>query len=130
MSEVSWGLVAVFGATGLIMAMLSSLVGMRQKIEIPLWWMNYAIWIVIVLLKNAPAPFLTILIASIIAGIVHGFMQSILLSAYKANNPWYADRMKGRESRLRLQFMTMGVVIGCAFGAIVGGIAWGLERIL
>ena len=130
MSEVSWSLVAVFGSTGLVMAMLSCLVGMRQKVEIPLWWVNYAIWIVVVLVRDVPAPFLTIVIASVVAGIVHGVMQAILLSSYKVNNPWYADQMKGRESVLRGQFIVMGIVIGTVFGALVGGIAWGLDRFI
>jgi len=124
-----WGLISGFAATGIIMALLSCLVGLRQKVEIPLWWGLYAVWVAITLLTNTSAPFLTILIASSLAGILHGTTQALLIDHYKANNPWYADKMQGSKGKLATQFVIMGIVIGIAFGAIVGAIAWGLSML-
>ena len=128
--DVSWVLISGLASTGIVIAVLSCLVGMRQKIEIPLWWMNYAAWVMIVLLTDSPSPFLTIVISSLLAGVLHGTTQAVLLRQYRRNNPWYEDRMRVPDRRLRVQFILMGVAIGGLFGAVVGGIAWGLDLFL
>ena len=129
LTDLPWGLIAALGSTGIAMALLSSLVGMRQKVEVPLWWALYAVWVAVVLLTGVQAPFRTILLASIFAGIVHGITQGLLIERYKRSNPWYADKMKGPNAKLAMMFVVMGVVIGVVFGAVVGGIAWGLARL-
>ena len=123
LSALRWDIVIILGATGIIMALLSSLVGMRQKVEIPLWWLLYAVWIVVVILMQLESVFWTILMASLAAGILHAITQSILLDRYIKNNPWYADKMTGPKSKMRMMFLIMGIIIGAGFGAIVGGIA-------
>jgi hypothetical protein len=55
MAGLPWILIGVLAATGIGMALISSLVGMRQKIENPAWWGLYAIWITIVLILSSPA---------------------------------------------------------------------------
>lgn len=127
LANLQWGLITGLSGTGIIMGLISCLVGMRQKVEIPLWWGLYAIWIAIMLFTNASAPFLTILIASGLAGILHGMTQAFLVDHYKENNPWYAEKMQGPKGKMATQFVVMGIVIGIVFGAIVGGIAWGLS---
>jgi chromate transport protein ChrA len=128
--DLSWTVVFALGATGILMALLSSLVGMRQKVENPAWWGLYALWVAFVFVFEVPSPFTTILLASILAGLLHGSTQSLLLDHYIANNPWYAEQMQGPRKKLRLQFLLMGLGIGAGFGVIVGGIAWGIDRFL
>ncbi len=124
-----WGTIIALASTGIGMALLSSLVGMRQKIEIRLWWSLYAIWVAVVLLTGIAAPFLTILIASVLAGVLHATTQGLLINHYRRNNPWYADQMKGSNAKSAAQFLMMGVIIGTGFGALVGVIAWGIARL-
>jgi hypothetical protein len=126
---ISWIHVCAFGATGMGMALLSCLVGMRQKLEIPAWWLLYVLWIVVVLVLDVRAPFRTILYASTLAGLLHGATTSMLMDQYILNNPWYAEQMQGPKPALARQFILTGVGIGVAFGALVGGIAWGLARL-
>ena len=126
---LQWGIIISLASTGIIMALLSSLVGMKQKVESPLWWGLYVIWIIVVLLLKANNPFLTILVSSILAGLLHGITQGILIEHYKKNNPWYVERMQGSNVKMAIQFVVMGIAIGAGFGAIVGGIAWGLSLI-
>ena len=61
MQDLSWPIVFGLGSTGILMALLSSLVGMRQKVEVPAWWGLYAIWVVVVLSTGNATPFRTIL---------------------------------------------------------------------
>ncbi len=61
MTELPWDLVLALSTTGVFMALLSSLIGMRPKVENPLWWAVYAVWIAIVVIADRGAPFLTIL---------------------------------------------------------------------
>lgn len=130
MSDLSWGWILVLASTGIIMALVSSLVGMRPRVEIPSWWALYAAWIVVVLVIGNDAPFRTILISSILAGIVHGLTQALLIDSYLDNNPWHADKMTGPpRSTLEFQFILSGVLFGAAFGVLVATIAWALALI-
>ncbi|MGD8867276.1 MAG: hypothetical protein PVI01_06590 [Gemmatimonadales bacterium] len=129
MAELPWTMIVVLAATGLLMGLVSCLVGMRPKVENSAWWALYAVWVAVVLLFDRGAPFLTILIASALAGALHGTTRALLLAQYRAHNPWHAKWTRGPRAKLALQFVVMGVVIGTAFGAVVGGIAWGLSRL-
>jgi hypothetical protein len=119
----------ILASTGILMALISSLVGMHPKVENPAWWGLYGIWIVVVLAWAPGAPFRTILVASTLAGLLHGVTTALLLDPYRANNPWHAERTQGPRGKLATQFIGMGVAIGLGFGAIIGGIAWGLSRL-
>jgi hypothetical protein len=129
MQDLSWPLILGLASTGIPMALASSLIGMRQKVEIPAWWGLYAVWVAVVLWTGNPAPFRTILFASTLAGVLHACTQALLLERYIQSNPWYASQMNKPRSKLRAQFLVSGVLIGAGFGALVAGIAWGLARL-
>ena len=129
LSGLRWPLVLGLAATGIPMALLSSLVGLRQKVEIPLWWALYAGWVVVVLSTGVEAVFTTITVASLLAGIAHSATQALLVRHYRRNNPWYAEQMQGSDGKLAAGFLVMGVVIGLGFGAVVGLVAWALARL-
>jgi hypothetical protein len=129
MGELPWPLIAILASTGVLMALVSCLVGMRPKVENPAWWGLYAVWVAVVLLTDRGAPFRTILVASAIAGFLHGATTGLLLERYRASNPWHAERARGPRVKVAAQFVAMGIAIGMAFGAVVGGVAWGLSRL-
>lgn len=129
MADLPWTLIAALGSTGILMALVSCLVGMRPKVENPAWWGLYTVWVTIVLLLDRSAPFRTIVIASTIAGVLNGTTVSLLLDQYRRNNPWHAEQTQGSRGKLAAQFIGMGLAIGVGFGAIVGGIAWGITRL-
>ncbi len=117
MTELPWDLVLALSTTGVFMALLSSLIGMRPKVENPLWWAVYAVWIAIVVSADRGAPFLTILVASPLSGLWHGATQAILLNQYKRNNPWHAEEDAGLEAEV------LGAVCphGCGSGHRIRG---------
>ena len=114
MAQLPWTLVAVFATTGILMGQVSCLVGMRPKVENPAWWGLYVVWMVVVFLLEPAAPFLTILVASGLAGLLHGATTGLLLNQYREHNPWHAERAKGPRVRVAAQFVAMGAVIGTA----------------
>lgn len=128
MAEISWWLVAILAPTGILMALLSCLVGMRPEIENPAWWMLYVIWVGVALAARVPTPFWTLWISSALAGLLHGITSALLLDRYVANNPWHAERMQAPRAKLAAQFVGGGVVVGTVFGALVGAIGWGIDR--
>ncbi|MEQ8766510.1 MAG: hypothetical protein RL885_21530 [Planctomycetota bacterium] len=128
MQEVSWELAVFFALSGIAMALVSCLIGMRPKVENPAWWLVYAAWIAIVILTNAPAPFWTLWIASMLAGLLHGATSALLVDRYVQNNPWHQERMQGPRKKHQLQFLIAGPIVGVVFGALVGGIGYGLAR--
>lgn len=129
MTELPWDLVLALSTTAVFMALLSFLIGMRPKVENPLWWAVYAVWIAIVVTADRGAPFLTILVASPLAGLWHGTTQAILLTQYKRNNPWHAEKLRGSRRKCLARFVLMGVAVGTVSGGVVGAIAWGLGRV-
>ncbi len=128
MQELDWTLILGLGATGVLMALVSCLVGMKARVEMPAWWVLYAVWVVVVLKVGNATPFRTILFASIVAGVLHASVQCLLLPQYIRSNPWYAEQMKKPTGTLRRQFLISGVLIGAVFGALVAGIAWWIAR--
>lgn len=127
--SLSWGFVITPAMTGVFMGLTSSLVGLRQKAEIPLWFTWYAMWIMVVLAFRGPNPFLVILIASILAGILNGLTTSLLIESYRKKNPWYAKQMEVPNRQVVRRFLMTGPIVGAVFGALIGGIAWGLSEI-
>ena len=127
MAQLPWTLVAILATTGILMALVSCLVGMRPKVENPAWWGLYVVWVVVVLVLEPASPFLTILVASVLAGLLHGATTGLLLNQYREHNPWHAERTKGSRVKVAAQFVAMGPVIGAVFGLVVGGIAWAIS---
>ncbi len=127
MAQLPWTLVAMFAATGILMGLVSCLVGMRPKVENPAWWGLYVVWLVVVFVLEPAAPFWTVLVASGLAGLLHGATTGLLLNQYREHNPWHAERTKGPRAKVAAQFVAMGPVIGAVFGLVIGGIAWGIS---
>lgn len=128
MAEISWAYVAVFAATGIAMALLSCLVGMRPKVENPAWWLLYAVWITVALRAGIPSLFWTLWVSSALAGLLHGTTSALLLDRYIASNPWHADKMQEPRRKLAAMFVIVGVTVGAVFGLVVAAIGWGIGR--
>jgi hypothetical protein len=120
-----WGLVVLLGSWGLVMGLLTSLVGLSPLIEAGLWFTAYAVWIPIVLWRRAP-PFQTGLAASLLSGMLVGPVQAALFDVYLANNPMYAELVTGTVNEARLGMVAQGIVAGFLFGLFVGGISFGI----
>ncbi len=127
MAQLPWTLVAILATTGILMGLVSCLVGMRPKVENPAWWGLYVVWVVVVLVLEPASPFLTIFVASVLAGLLHGATTGLLLNQHREHNPWHAERTKGPRAKVAAQFVAMGPVIGGVFGLVVGGIAWAIS---
>jgi len=90
--DLRWLLVVALAATGVAMGLGSALIGLRKAEEMPTWGVLYVGWIVAVSASSAPKPFLTLLVSSGLAGVLHGTTPALLIDRYRANNPWYAAR--------------------------------------
>ena len=77
--------------------------------------------------SESVAPFQTILVASVLAGLLNGATTGLLLDQYREHNPWHAERTQGPRAKLAAQRVAMGAVIGTVFGAVVGGITWAIS---
>ncbi len=120
-----WGLVALLGSWGLVMGLLTSLVGLSPLLEAALWFGAYAVWIPVILWRRAP-PFQTGLAASLLSGLLVGPVQAALFVPYLANNPIYADLMTGTANEARLGMVAQGIVAGFLFGLFVGGLSYAI----
>lgn len=123
-----WRLIALLGSWGLVMGLLTSLVGISPMIEPFLWFGAYAIWIPVIVWRRAPA-FETGLAASLLSGVLVGPVQAALMTPYLANNPGYAELFEGTRRELAIGMVSQGVVAGFVFGLGVGGLTWLVARV-
>jgi len=124
-----WGLIAILGSWGVVMGLLTSLVGIPPWLEPLLWFGAYAVWIPVILWRRAPA-FQTALAASLLSGALVGPVQAALLPYYIARNPWYASMMNPDPTQARMAIVAQGIVAGFIFGLGVSGVAWTAANIL
>ncbi|MFT6395955.1 MAG: hypothetical protein ACJAYU_000697 [Bradymonadia bacterium] len=117
-------IVLVLSLTGLIMGLITSLVGIAA-IEAYVWTVFYVAWVVIVTQRGVEKPFVTIMAASMIGAVLTGVSQMLLFESYMANNPAYAEQMADAKS---WQTVPVALVMGAVFGAVFGGIAAGIRK--
>lgn len=117
-------LAALLGSTGLLPAALAFLPKHTPLLEFGTWTALAAlVWVPLARRRRAP-PFGTLLLAGVAAGVVVGVLQA-------ATTDWIvrADPSLGAATpRLRAVFLVSALVIGAVWGALVGGIAVGLEK--
>lgn len=121
--------IVVLGAfTGLVMGLLTSLVGLSPGLEPAVWVANYGVWLWMMQRRATATPFPTAVAASLASGVVVGTVQAALLPAYIASNPWYASYMSGTRASLGGQMVVQGVGMGMLFGVAVGLVARGMAN--
>jgi hypothetical protein len=121
---------AILGSTGVVMGLLSTLVGLPLLVEFSLWIIFYVLWVVYGVRFRLEMPVRTITVGSTLAGLITGSIQVLLMEAYKENNPWHAELFDGPAQQLATQFLGQGIALGFFFGLVVGLIVrWRLKKI-
>ncbi len=121
--------IAALSTTGVIMGLLTALVGLPGPVEPLLWVLAYALWVVIVLARDEPRPLATIVLAGGLTGILTGSVQVALLPAYLEANPQWAGELAGRSQLSMLpDLVGFGLVMGLIFGVIFGLVAFAIRR--
>ena len=102
-NRLETGLITRLGLTGVVMGLLTALVGLPPGIEPLVWVGAYALWVVVVTRRRTPRPLVTVLLASVWTGVLTGLVQGALQSSYIANNPWYAEEFASAQTELWLE---------------------------
>ncbi len=129
-NQLDAGLIARLGLTGVVMGLLTALVGLPPSIEPLVWLGAYALWVVVITRRETARPLVTVLLASVWTGVLTGLVQGALQSSYIANNPWYAEEFAdaGTGLWLGVQFVGFGAVMGLIFGVAIGLVAFVVAR--
>ena len=125
--KYSWSLVLLLSLTGVVMGLLTSLVGLPQSVEASVWMGFYVAWGVVILKRRA-SPFTSALVASVLSGVWTGSLQIALGDAYIAHNPWYAEEIAKAGGMQPTAVMIFALGMGVAWGVLVGGILWVITR--
>ncbi|HLE96667.1 MAG TPA: hypothetical protein VI997_04785, partial [Candidatus Thermoplasmatota archaeon] len=116
------GLALVLGAAiGLIDAVLTLLLGIPMAAEFAFWTLASAAAVAVVLQRNAPAPFATLILVFVVAGVFVGAPQWVFLDRYYANYPTLPVAPGW-------QLLAFAVAIGVVWGALTGAVAWAIAR--
>ena len=124
---LSWPWIVGLSLAGLMMGLLTSLVGMPQGVEFSVWMGCYVVWLVLVVWQQL-RPFVTLLVASVLSGVWTGTTQYLLRDHYVANNPWYADQIAEQGGVSAPAVIGFALVAGTVFGLVLGGGAWAVTR--
>lgn len=130
-NQLDVGLITRLGLTGVVMGLLTALVGLPPSVEPLVWLGAYALWVVMLTRRGTTRPLVTVLLASVWTGVLTGLVQGVLQSSYIANNPWYAEEFAGAGTGLGLgaQFVGFGAMMGLIFGVAVGLVAFVVARV-
>lgn len=117
-------LLAALSSTGLIMGGLTTFVGLLPNVEAVTWIAWYVVWVVVVERRGTARPFVHILAASLLTGLLASLVQLAFFDAYVDHNPDYAHRLVGMtRAEAAPGFITQGLLASLVTGAVVGGIA-------
>lgn len=112
------------GSTGLVMGLVTSLVGIPANIEAFVWVAGYVVWVVVVERRGVGRPFVHVLLTSLATGILTSVVQLALFDAYRAHNPDYTGQLAGLSRAEAARGMVLqGLLVALAMGLVVGGIA-------
>lgn len=111
----------ILASTGLVMGLLSSLVGLPRMVEFSLWSALYLLWIVYGVRVKIDMPVRRMGFASTLGGLIVGSTQVLLMEQYQANNPWYSEVFETSTAKeLSTSFLGQAIGQGILFGLIVG----------
>lgn len=123
---MNWTWIALLSLTGLVMGLLTSLVGLPTPVELGTWVACYVAWGVLITRRDLP-PFSTAFGASLLSGVWTAGTQFLLWDSYVANNPWYAEELAETSASLP-QLLGFALGMGAFWGLLVGGVCWGTAR--
>lgn len=122
-------LAAKMSLGGVVMGLVSALLGVPPSIEPAVWIALCAAWIAITYRRGAEHPFQVVLTTSVLTGLLTGAVQLLLLRSYVEHNPWYAKSIAGRgTAELAMVFLGQSLAAGVVLGAIGGAAAWRLDK--
>ncbi len=124
---MNWTWIGILSLTGIVMGLLTSLVGLPWGLEPAVWVGFYIVWAVVVL-KRGLAPFATPFAASIGSGVLVSLTQFALWEQYVASNPWYFEDVATATERSLPALMGFGIGMGIGWGLLVGGTCWAIAR--
>ena len=120
----------ILASTGVVMGLLSSLVGLPMLVEFSLWVAFYVLWVVYGVRVKLEMPVRRMAFASTLAGLLAGSTQVLFMEQYRTNNPWYSEVFETSTAQdLSTSILGQGIAKGIAFGVIVGLIVrWRQKR--
>ena len=111
----------ILASTGILMGLLSALIGLPNLVEWALWIGVYVLWIVYGLKVDIASPIRRMAFASTLAGLLMGSVQVFLMEQYRTNNPWYASAFDtSTASELSTALLGQGIGLGLGFGLVTG----------
>ena len=111
----------ILACTGLLMGLLTSLVGLPIVAEVALWIILYLLWVVYAVRIEFSQPVRRLAFASTLAGLITGSIQVILMEQYQVHNPWYSASFETSVATdLSTQFLGRGIAVGVVCGLVVG----------
>ena len=113
--------ILILGPTGVLMGLLSSLVGLPTKVEMALWTGLYLLWVVYGVRVKIEMPVRRMGFVGTCSGLLTGSTQVILMEQYKANNPWYGmvfDTSTAQD--LSVNLLGEGIAMGLFCGLLTG----------
>ncbi|MCH9779867.1 MAG: hypothetical protein K0U36_01110 [Alphaproteobacteria bacterium] len=117
--------------SGVLMGLMTSLVGFVPQAEFIIWLAYFLLWVVLAVRAPKGKPLLSVLGCSVLAGISVGIVQVVLFSHYLANNPAYSGEIASQDLLTRIaSFVGFGLGAGTAGGLLLLGVTFLALKVL
>lgn len=125
---MNWTLILFLSLFGVLLGILSVL-GFTKKAE-PLLWLVVGLFTVFFLSKKiSEMIFWHGFAIGIFWGCLNSLIQSLFFKTYLINNPKYTEAYN-KSSRLKPRYLILivGPLLGLLTGAVLGGLAWFVQK--
>lgn len=130
-------LIAALGLTGILMGVVVAFGITRDSLwgELAAWALMATLWLWVVRMQRVQRPFLTLLLVSVIAGVLFGATTQAFWSSYLGHNhqtftqPALEAGQDPSGLQVRATQVALGIAIGGLWGVLVGAVGAGLARL-
>jgi len=113
--------VLILAPTGILMGLLTSLVGLPVQVELAAWLVLYILWLVYGVWSEVQMPVRRLAFSGTLSGLLAGSTQVLLMEHYKKNNPWYSDVFETSAAQdLSTKFLGESIAVGLVLGLLTG----------
>lgn len=123
-----WPRLALWSTPGLALGALTLTGWVPPAAEFGLWTVVGIAWVLLCRQAGLPRPILALAIVGLLAGLQTGLVHGLFTETLVANNPSYGEDIAEVTAAARAQLFLFAVVIGVVWGALFGGVTWGLDR--
>lgn len=137
LGDLDHRLIVALGLSGILMGVVVAFGITRDSLwgELIAWTLMAVLWLWVVRMQRVKQPFLTLLLVSVVAGVLFGVTTQLFWSSYLEHNqqtftqPALEAGQDPSGLQIRATNVALGILFGGLWGVLVGALGAGLARL-